>query len=204
MTEIQQLVAIVAIILMTLSFIAYFANQAMTSGSNDRQSPPPQIMTDPIARAQALQVEIDEACRTNLRLGRQTHGIYLALGLLIVGSSALSAILVLRVGDMEANRWLIGSIALVPGICAGVADRFHLVLKKHWYYRKYDRLNTLSRRLRFIIPPVVTEEEIRKLATDLCKIDRDMSRAWELLEEDRPTEKPADKNPPAPPKQKTA
>jgi hypothetical protein len=141
-------------------------------------------MTDNLERAHELQKEIDEACRTNLRLGRQTHGLYLTLGVLIVGSSALSAVLAL--GFDEVDRRLIGAIALIPGICAGVAETFHLVLKKHWYYRKHDRLKALSRRMHFTIPPFVTEEEIAKVVTDLCRIDRDMSRAWEHLEEEHP------------------
>ena len=141
-------------------------------------------MADNAKRANELQDDIDKACRRNLRLGRQTHGAYLTLGVLIVGSSALSAILAL--GFEGVDRRLIGAIALVPGICAGVADRFHLVLKKHWYYRKYDKLKALSRRMHFIIPPHVTDAEITKVATDLCRIDREMSRAWEQLEEEHP------------------
>jgi hypothetical protein len=194
MTELssnQQWAAIVAVILLLLFALAIFGLKVKKSRSPAHAARSDEIVIDTVERAKDLQIEIDGACRRNLRLGRQTHGLYLALGVLIVGSSALSAILAL--GFERVDRRLIGAIALIPGICAGVADRFHLVLKKHWYYRKYDRLKALSRRMHFIIPPVVTEVEITKAATDLCKIDREMSRAWEQLEEEHPPAQPEGK-----------
>ena len=146
-------------------------------------------MIDSDNRAEALRAQIEQECQDNLKYGRRTHRFYMSIVLVTVGSSALSAILALGFSK-EVDERLIGVIALVPGICAGVADRFHLMLKKHWFYRKYDKLNALLRRMDFVLPRDPSNAEIGKVAKDFCRIDLDMSRAWEHMEEERPIAKP--------------
>lgn len=145
-------------------------------------------MADAPMRAKLLRKQIYTECQANLRLGRQTHHLYLLIIALTVGASAVSSILAL--GFPEADRRLIGAIALIPGICAGVADRFHLRLKKHWYYRKYDKLNALVRRMDFVLPENPNHEEVADVSKAFCRVDTDMSRAWERLEEERDPDKP--------------
>src|SRR5215467_6140113 len=103
-------------------------------------------MFDALDRERELRHQIHKECKSNQSLGRWTHRAYLSLAALTVGSSAVSAVLALT----NANRVLVGSMALIPGICAGVSDRFHLLLKKHWYYRKYDKLKALERKMDFV------------------------------------------------------
>ena len=147
-----------------------------------------ETMVDDASPAQVLRKQIFDECQYNWKLGWRTHLLYLFIIALTVGSSAVSSILAL--GFPEVDHRLIGSIALIPGICAGVSDRFHLRLKKHWYYRKYDKLNALVRRMDFVLLPEAGLDEIAKVAKDFCRVDTDMSRAWERLEEERDPAKP--------------
>lgn len=144
-------------------------------------------MVDEATRAQQLRAQIYAESKYSLKLGQRTHQLYLLIIALTVGASAVSSILAL--GFPEVDRRLIGAIALIPGICAGVADRFHLRLKKHWYYRRYDKLNALVRRIDFVLPENPDHDEIASVSKAFCRVDTDMSRAWERLEEERDPEK---------------
>jgi hypothetical protein len=139
---------------------------------------------DDAKRAHKLRKQIHKECRHSLHLGQAMHWLYLSLIGLTVGSSAAASIMALTAYDKTGR--LVGVIALIPGICAGVSERFRLRLKKHWYYRRYDQLNALVRRMDFVLPPEPNRAQIAKLAEDFCKIDAVMSRGWERLEQDQP------------------
>jgi hypothetical protein len=138
---------------------------------------------DEANRARKLRKQIHKECQHSLHLGQAMHWLYLSLIGLTVGSSALASILALGF-YRETGGPIVGVIALIPGICAGVSDRFRLRLKKHWYYRRYDKLNALLRRIDFVLPCNAGHADIARVSKDFCKVDLDMSRAWERLEEE--------------------
>ena len=144
-----------------------------------------------LTRAEALRAQIEAEAKDNLKYGRRYHKGYIALLILIVGSSALASILALGF-DKSVDARVVGIIALIPGICTGVGDRFHFVLKKHWFYRKHDRLNSYLRQLDFVVAQPPADDDIARIARAYSRLDVEMGKAWEHLEEEHPPAEPDD------------
>lgn len=136
------------------------------------------MVEDVAISAERMRAELHSESERFHKYGHQAHHMQILLTTLIVGSSALAAILGL---GFNVDSKIVGGIALIPGMCAGAEDKFRLRSRKNWYYRKYDALVALARQLDFA-PKPVTAAQVAKIAEVWTKVELDMSAAYEKFE----------------------
>ena len=134
------------------------------------------MIEDVATRVQRLRSELERERDHYLVLGRYNYCWQITLMLLTVGSSALAAVLGL---GLKVDPRIVGGIALIPGICAGIASQFRVEGKTDWHYRKYDALKALLRQLNYVTPINPSAEEVAGIAATLTKIEAEMTAAWE-------------------------
>lgn len=90
----------------------------------------------------AMIAECTTVAEAALGRGRRYYFISYLLMIMSVGGSVLAGILALFA---EVSKDWVGTVALVPALCATVAGQLRLVEKGDWHYRRRNAMRKLAR-----------------------------------------------------------
>jgi hypothetical protein len=136
----------------------------------------PKMPTNLAERAQSLHDELDRAARHYRRVARLNYHFSL---LLVWASIVASAAIAIGGILFDASGKVLGVIALVPAIATLINSVYQPQARANWHYKKRDRLNALSRRLRYKLPVDPTADNIAAVSNDWQKLDQEMDELWQ-------------------------
>lgn len=129
--------------------------------------------SDQIAR---LITDCEEGAVASLRSGRRHYFASYTLMVVSVASSVLAGILALKV---EATKELVGAVALVPALCAGIASQLRLVPKGNWYYHRNRLLQAHARIMLAMNVDKPTRADLDSAIAGLNRIEADLEKEWD-------------------------
>jgi hypothetical protein len=130
---------------------------------------------DASAELDALIAQCTDAMERSKRGGRRYYFAGYGLMLLSVVGSIGAGVLALW---SEVDRALVGTIALLPALCATVAGQLRLIEKGNWYYLRHRETRALIHRITVARHRASTVDTLAACYADQDDLDGRLGDAW--------------------------
>lgn len=126
-------------------------------------------------RRERMGRDLDRAIAQVSAAGRRNYFAAFTLATVGVLASVAAGILAF----VEADRFVVGIVALVPAMTALVTSRLKLQERANWHYRRRDALLALFNMLHFELPDPPTADAVAEISRRWSAINTELSGEWE-------------------------